>query len=126
MMELMVVIVIVAVLMSLALPNYMKTVDRSRLSDAINQLSVIHSANMIYRAQHGTSFLPGSPTLNLSDINSSLGLNVIANGMTYTYWTSAPTVAFTAQAERGAYKVTVNQNPIDPSNPLCAGGSACP
>ena len=55
-MEIMVVIIIIGILATIAIPNYSKTIDRSRLQDAMRQLITLHAANMILRAQSGTGF----------------------------------------------------------------------
>jgi prepilin-type N-terminal cleavage/methylation domain-containing protein len=134
--EIMLVVIILSIMLVFAVPNYRKTVDRAHLQDAINQLTAIHAANQIYRAQTGTQFLKAASPLTLSDINLNLGLNVIANGMTYTYLATNNANVFTVRAALGStYTVEVNESAInsplagstDPSaNPKCSGGAACP
>ena len=141
--EIMVVIIIIGVLATIAIPNYSKTVDRSRLQDAMQQLTTLHAANMIYRAQSGTGYLAAtySGSTAVRDINENLGINIIANGFAYSYTGTA--TSFTATANLGtAYTVTVREIDINtsapsitcppspnPANPCCtpnSGGAACP
>ena len=123
----MVVMIIIGVLLMLSVPQYTKTVDRSHLQDAINQLTALHAANMIYRAQTGGFLIAGS-ALNLSQINTGLSINIIANGMTYSYTGTATT--FSATAVRGQYTLTLTEVPVlYDTNPTCTasgGGDACP
>ncbi len=132
-MEIMVVIIIIGILATIAIPNYSKTIDRSRLQDAMQQLITLHAANMILRAQSGTGFLDtfGGNWDHIT-FNPLLGINIIPNGFTYTY-TGTPTT-FTATAKLGTtYTVTITEIEIDtdpsntiPDNPICTGGAACP
>ena len=52
--ELIMVIVIIAILASLAAPTYFKTVERSRISEARKILGMIRSAQLRYYAEHAT------------------------------------------------------------------------
>lgn len=128
--ELIVVVVIVAILASVGIPKYMKTVDAAQIRDARTQLIALHAANEIYRAQSGGQYLPGT-TLNLSQINAGLSINIIAaSNVTYAYTrTSTTTYSATATFTSGlaAYTISVNQNPISSSNPSCAAvPGTCP
>jgi type IV pilus assembly protein PilE len=52
--ELMVVIVVVAVLVSLAVPSFKDTLRKSRRSDAMNAITDVHLAQERWRANHTT------------------------------------------------------------------------
>ncbi len=119
----MVVVVIIAIIAGFAIPNYQKSVERAHLKTAILNLTAVHGAQQIYRAQNNTYWGTG----NVSAINSNLGLNIIENGMTYT--STLGGVNFTVTAVRGgpsgAFTVTViNSMPLSTSNPGCTG--TCP
>jgi len=51
--ELLMVVIIIAILASLALPQYLRTVAKARRSEALNVLATIRSAEMRYQAQSG-------------------------------------------------------------------------
>ncbi len=121
--EVIVVIIILAVIAGVALPNYRKTVERSYQQTAINNLTALHGAQQIYRAQYGTYWGTG----NVSAINTNLGLNIIENGMTFTSTNGG--AAFTVTAVRwgpaATFTVTVTSSPLTTTNPSCTAGS-CP
>ncbi|MDP2654543.1 MAG: hypothetical protein Q8Q08_11025 [Candidatus Omnitrophota bacterium] len=131
-MEIMVVIVIIGAVAGFAIPNYVKTVERAHEQDATTQLSAIHSANNIYRANNGRYWPLDTGTYPLNgatSINTSLGLSVIANGMTYTCTGSAGGATYQCNAVRNApaasFTVRVDQNPLGSTNPDCVLGQ-CP
>ena len=127
-MEIMIVVIIMGVMVSLAIPQYAKTVDRSRLQDGVNQLTALHSALLIYRAQNGTS-LAGT-NLTATNLNTALSINIIPNGLAYDYDAiDVNAGTYQATAIWQGYTLTLNQAPIGyPTNPTCApaGGGACP
>ncbi|HLF18510.1 MAG TPA: type II secretion system protein [Candidatus Omnitrophota bacterium] len=121
--ELMVVVVIIGILASFALPQYQKAVRKAHERDAVIQLTSLHAANIMYEAKQD-AYLAGNP-LNLAQINSGLNLNIIANDMTYSY-TSTVATAYTATAAWTDFTVRVNQTPIAAgTNPCCSAGT-CP
>ncbi|MFA5088324.1 MAG: prepilin-type N-terminal cleavage/methylation domain-containing protein [Candidatus Omnitrophota bacterium] len=127
--EIMVVVILIGILASFAIPRYNKTVERSHKQDAETQLIAVHGANNIYRAQTGSFFGTIGTNYNITQINANLDLNLIANGMTYSYRrTAASTYLSTAvrNAPASVFTITVTQNPIDTTggNPACSG--ACP
>lgn len=83
-MELMTVVVIVGVIAAFAIPKLTLTMDRAHEQDAVTQLTAIHAANKLYRAQNGTYWPPDATTYSLAQLNTALGLSIMANGLTYT------------------------------------------
>ena len=137
MMEVMVVVIILSVMASFAIPNFTRTIERTHRDDAINQLIAINSANRIYRARNGRYWPPDTSTYNLGQINDNLGLNVIANGMTYTcrgmvagtdYDCTAirqpPATSFTIFIDQGELD-TNPQNLNVPTSPNCTNNNPC-
>ena len=51
--ELVIVIIIIGILASLAIPSYFKTVERSRISEALSALGSIRAAQFRYASEHG-------------------------------------------------------------------------
>jgi len=52
--ELIIVVVIIGILASLAIPQYMATVERSRAAEGVVLIGAVRRSNMRYRAEHGT------------------------------------------------------------------------
>ncbi len=142
MMEVMVVVIILSVMASFAIPNFTRTIERTHRDDATNQLIAINSANRIYRARNGRFWPPDTNTYNLALINTNLGLNIIASGMTYTCRGTATGTTYDCTAARIApaapFTILITQTDIDtdpfdlsnPSpastnNPRCSAGT-CP
>ena len=130
--ELMVVVIIIGVMASFAIPNYILSIERSHRRDAETQLMTIWSANQIYRAQNGVYWPPPNTTGDITAINSNLSLGIIPNGMTYNCaGLSAdalnPFGRFTCTAARqpsSSFTITVTQTQISGTNPSCGG--SCP
>ncbi len=134
-MEVMIVTILISIIVAFALPNFTRAVQRGRVRDAITQLSAIYAANMIYNAQN-TQYVPGnfSGATAIASINSSLGINIVANGLNYTYVadnTSNPKT-FSSTASWGGsspFSVQINQNAINMpqtgtgGNPCCSSGT---
>ncbi len=139
-MEILIVVVIVGIIATFAIPNYGNSVARTHLQDAIMQLSAIRTANQLYFART-SSYWPTATytgTRNVNDINSNLSLNIIENSMIYTCnaYVSPTTFTCTATSTPAArsFTVTVTEAPLVTStppavtdNPRCTAGTApCP
>lgn len=120
-MEVMVVIVLLTIMAAFAIPNYSDSVNRTRVRDAVAQLSVLNAANAVYNAQ-ASEFFPGT-SLAIDAINTGLNINLIANGLTYSYTRDTATT-YTATAVYGStFTVRVNQTSISSTNPCCFAGN---
>lgn len=76
--ELLIVIVIIGILATIAIPQYQKMVDRSRLAEGFSMVEAIKRAISMYRLENNKSpWLgpSGLPTVVGTDINA-LGLNI--------------------------------------------------
>ncbi len=129
-MELMIVIVIVGVLATFAIPNYAKSVEKSYERDVYTQLMAIQAANKIYLAQNGRYVTPAEGI-------GGLNINVIPNSASaYTYVSSSGSGSSAvfrvkAQITNGGYscRIDVTQDSItktsSPPNPCVCSGSNC-
>jgi prepilin-type N-terminal cleavage/methylation domain-containing protein len=81
MLELMVVVVIVGIIATFAIPNYTKSVDQSYEKDAVNNLTLIAAAQQFYFTNNNQYLAAGA---NRNTINSALKLNILPNGFTYS------------------------------------------
>ena len=82
--EMLVVVIIIGVLTAVALPSYMKSVEKTRTAQAISTLGQIAKAQHVYNAKHGrysSMFLP----LNL-DLKDKKGKPVNENGFADSYF----------------------------------------
>lgn len=124
--ELMVVIILIGIIAGFAIPNFTKAVNKTHEKDSILQLTSIHAANLLYFSQQD-EFLP-TGSGDLDAINSGLGLNIIANDMTYTYAREDPdTDEYHACASLGSdFTIYVNEGALDSDNPCCQSGTDCP
>jgi prepilin-type N-terminal cleavage/methylation domain-containing protein len=78
--EIMIVVVIMGIMAAFAVPQFGKAMARAHARDAINNLNIIHSANLMNKARTGENI----SAVDLEAINTGLGLNVIANGADYS------------------------------------------
>ncbi len=83
--ELIVVIVIIGIIASFAVPGYQKTITRARAKDAVLNMMAIDASEQVYKSMYG-NFWPDAVGQDVDDINENLGLNIVENGMTYSCW----------------------------------------
>lgn len=107
--ELIIAVIIIGVLFSIAVPTYIKTVERSRAANAKTRLNFICDAEKIYNTDT-TTYTTSFPPLLL--VNEGL---VTDDGLWAYTLPSATTSLFTAQANRKSgkytnYKILIDQN----------------
>ena len=129
-MEILIVVIIVGIIAAFAIPNYGTSVAQSHLQDAIMQLSAIRTANQVYRAKTGSYWPTVAGAKLVGEINSSLSLNIIENGMTYTCNTTTAGTTFTCTATTtppgdNSFTTTVTEAALSSTNPQCTTGK-CP
>lgn len=118
--ELIMVVIIIAILVSIALPQYTKSTERAKDQEAITNLNLIKTAELIYYAELGQIYGPqgydgGNNNANESAINTALRLNLptaisATSPLTWDYYISAASSVnrtFTAIAQR----TTANGSP---------------
>ena len=82
--ELLVVVLIIGILAAIALPQYQKAVEKSRLAEALQNAKLIEECFNWYILEHG---LPSSGFVELKDMNCPIELNLgqwNASDKTYT------------------------------------------
>lgn len=112
--ELLVVLVIIAIIAAFSMPQFSKTILRTRARSAMTNVSIIHAANALYRSRYGTNNSAG----DVATINTVLGLNIRADGATYSC--SSGTCTATAT---GKFVVT---SPATSSGVSTCTGTYCP
>ncbi len=110
--ELLIVIVIVGVLASLGLANLKPFKEKTLLKEVQSSLSLIYSAEKIYRMETG-SYYPPSGTAQTAAINTDLKLALVPTNWTYALTTCSTGTGFGGQGKRSN----------DASNNWCVSGS---
>ena len=111
--ELMVVIIVIGILASLAIPRFIRTAERSRAAEALGQLGTIRGSMQRYYV-YDQSY--AGATLTNIDIDNPNSATVYPNRL-FSYTLSAAASTFTATATRnttkggdGSSTVTINQD----------------
>ena len=108
-MEVLIVVIILGILATIAIPQFANMVKRARLAEAWTNLAAIRTAQSVYHLEHDTY---ATPVANLSD------LTLQNNGVNFTYATSggatynatATGVAGTAYAGISAWQDNTGAN----------------
>lgn len=112
--ELLVVLMIIAIIAAFSMPQFSKTILRTKARSAMTNISVIHAANALYHSRYGTN----NSAVDVAAINTALGLNIRADGATYSC--SSGTCTATAT---GKFVVT---SPATSSGVPTCSGTSCP
>ena len=127
--EVIITVIILSAVMAFAIPRFQKSVERSYERDALTQLRTIHAANRVYKIQNGNYWPPTTTAQDITAINDTLGINIIANGMTYTCRGDGGTgyvCTATRDAPAPSFTVELTEDPLEKGqNPSCVSG-ACP
>lgn len=110
--ELLMVVIIIGVLVTIAIPNYTRAVERSKGSKAKGTLDAIRKAELQYRA------LSDSYTAtidNLTEVDLPITNIAADNDWTYTIAATVSTVTITAARKAGPFSgdtITIDQEGI--------------
>ena len=118
--EFLVVLIIIAILAGLAIPNFSRTRERALDKEAQTALRLIQAAERVYLSKYATYW----PAPTLADINTNLKLDLASGSWNF----SAPTAnasAFNANAARTDSSRTWSINQNTSAAPVCSGPS-CP
>ncbi len=126
--ELLAVIVIIAILAALALPNYNAIKEKSLNREAKASLALIRAAEKIYKMEQGFYYPHLASTGIVSNINSDLKLSLPATAVSWSVnldSTAAPEFAQATRTGTGAdgrvWKIEFQNE-----DSTCSGGTACP
>jgi len=92
--ELLIVVIIVGIVATLALPMLVKTMEKAKLGEAASNLNLIRTGEKIYFLEYGT-YWPDIADLNIENPNDQTNSYFI-----YSITAPAPTTDFTAKAAR--------------------------
>jgi len=99
--ELLMVVIIIAILASIALPQYLKTAERSRGSEALQMLGTLRSAELRYQA--------GSPTNVFTAALADLDTTIPAASALFGYSVNAAlTHGLAARSIVGGFTIGIN------------------
>ncbi len=102
--ELIIVVTLLGIMASFAIPNYTKSIDRSYRKDGTVNLTAIYAAQQIYYNNNNGSYWSGG---DVNAINTNLGLGILSNNLIYSC--SGGGAAFSCTAIRGTMTLTVTQ-----------------
>jgi len=123
--ELMVVVVVLGILVSVALPQYRRAVERSIDREAQSNLMLIQAGQKIYKMKNQNYY---GPQDSISSINTNLGVDLTETNFDYNI-NAANATAFITKATRQAGKYAGHYWVVDPTSiePTCfPGTSSCP
>lgn len=120
--ELIVVVIIVAILAGLAIPNFTKTKERALDKEAQTALRLIQAAEKIYNLKNSFYYPISGSTANLREINSNLTLDLSSSSWNLSIGSASGTdFAATAQRTDNSRSWRMQKGSV---NPTCSG--SCP
>lgn len=117
--ELIIVVLIIGILAAIAVPNYVRTQERARVSEAIVALKLIRVGEEIYQGEYGAFYGPDGDFTAGGTANTNLRLDLNETNWDYDV-TAVGANTFTATADRtsGGYDscvYTITESAADPS-----------
>lgn len=101
--ELLIVVIIIGVLATLAIPQYTNYVERARAAEALNMIGAINSAEAAYKLENNayTNIL-SSTALNLDNVYTTNPSAIAVGQMWYYNITTAATSRYVVRANRSS------------------------
>ena len=107
--ELLMVVIIIAILAAIALPQYLRTAERSRASEALTVLAAIRSAELRYRAGNPAGAYTSDPNeLDTTIPGYGTGMEVVPASVNWNFTIAAPLA--TADRLGGGWPGTIQIN----------------
>ncbi len=129
--ELIIVVVIIGILATFAMPQFAKTKERTLDKEAQANLKLIQAAEKIYRMENdlGTYYPGGAATNDITAINDNLKLSLPASNTNWTYAVTATdpaTANATATRVGSGARVWTILLTSGASDVPCCSGTGCP
>ncbi|MCM8801528.1 MAG: type II secretion system GspH family protein [Candidatus Omnitrophica bacterium] len=122
--EIIITVIILGILVSIALPNYLKAKEKALDKEAIANLKLIRSAEITYRMEWGSFYPSAGSESNIANINSNLKLALPSGSnrnWNYTVWNSGCARATRNGADGRSWYLTINDADEEPDP-----GLGCP
>jgi len=121
--EIIIVVVIIGIMASFAIPGYQRTIERAHLSDARNNLLAIHAAEQAYFLEQQGFWPADGNAYATNDINTILHLSIIENGVGYKCAQGILVgQTYVCEAQRSTssgFTMRATEQPISATNPQC-------
>ncbi len=99
--EIMIVVVILSVVAGLAMPSYFKTIEQSRINEAITTISIIHMAEKINKLNNNT-FWDGGANATIAAIDTALNVDISATYYDDIDFSGVSATGYTVRLTRNA------------------------
>jgi general secretion pathway protein G len=119
--ELVIVVIIIGILVSFAIPQFGTTKERALDKEANVNLKLIQAAEKIYRMEN-TFYYPNIGTAVTSEINTNLKLSLPESNVNWSYVADSAGKGESTRTGAGARVWTL---PVNQEEPTCAGAN-CP
>ena len=123
--ELVVVIMIIGILASIAVPQFVRSREKAYDKEAIRTLRSIHHSERMYHLENGTSYYPSAGFVSdVSDIDSNLSLQLPQGNWIYSIGNNIATLSRNAGGFYRHWSITY----VTGAQPTCTPdpGSQCP
>jgi type II secretory pathway pseudopilin PulG len=113
--------VIIATMAAWGVPQYNRTINRARARNTINNMTVLYSANIVFKARHNDANCPCANLAAINNINGANSLNIMASGVTsFGCGQGADPGNICRAAIPATFRVTADlDQPVGIGNPLC-------
>lgn len=120
--ELIVVVIIVAILAGLAIPNFTKTKERAFDKEAQTSLRLVQAAEKIYNLKNSFYYPISGSVTNLGEVNSNLLLDLSSSSWNFSIGSVTGTDFVATAARTDSSRIWRMQK--GSANPVCSG--TCP
>ncbi len=113
--ELTVIVLILGILATFAIPNFIKAAERTKEKEAISFLHQIRAAEIVYRSEENTFWPAGSIETDPDTIDSALNTSLDTRELNWDFSITAAANTFTATAQRTSGRnagetITIDEN----------------
>jgi prepilin-type N-terminal cleavage/methylation domain-containing protein len=119
--ELLIVVIIIGILASVAIPNYGKTKENALDKQAISNLKLIQVAEKGHYLEMNTYYPSSASESNVTNINNNLKLSLTTTNWTYTVWSTGCGRATRNGSDGRSWYLTINDLAGEPDV-----GTGCP
>ena len=123
--EIIIVVILASTLAAMALVSYKKTINQAYMDEAFREMTLVHGAQQVYKAKHGTYWPSNFTSTDVNEINNVLGLSLVPGMFNFALTGNGTAFNFAMTYKNPPYfYVMVTEQPISSTNPMCL--SYCP